>query len=68
MFLLLRTEKKGRGYAGIDGFKKCLEMGADVIVEMDADLSHSPSEINKMISELETSDVDIVVGSRYASI
>ncbi len=65
LILITRKENRGRGYAGIEGFKKCLELGAEIIVEMDADLSHSPYEINKMIEELKNSDADIVVGSRY---
>ncbi|MCX7716051.1 MAG: glycosyltransferase, partial [Endomicrobia bacterium] len=41
LYLITRTEKRGRGYAGIEGFKKSLQLNADVIIEMDADLSHS---------------------------
>lgn len=65
LVLVVRKENRGRGYAGIEGFKKSLELGADIIVEMDGDLSHSPYEIKKLISEIENEDVDIVVGSRY---
>lgn len=51
--LLLRKEKRGRGYAGIDGFKKSLEMGADFIVEMDADGSHNPKYIPKFLEMID---------------
>lgn len=61
--LLLRKEKKGRGYAGKDGFKKALEMGAKYIVEMDGDGSHSPKYIPGMREMI--NDCDVVVGSRY---
>jgi dolichol-phosphate mannosyltransferase len=61
--LLLRKEKKGRGYAGKDGFKKALELGADIIVEMDGDGSHNPAYIPKFAKIIETCDV--VIGSRY---
>lgn len=60
--LLLRKGKKGRGYAGKEGFIYCLRNKADVIVEMDADGSHNPKYIPSMIEELKNSDV--VLGSR----
>ena len=40
--LLLRAGRRGRGAAGIDGFKKALSMKVDIICEMDADFSHDP--------------------------
>ena len=60
--LLLRKKDKGRGYAGRDGFIYCLKHGADVIVEMDADMSHDPKYIPKMIDELK--NADLILGSR----
>lgn len=60
--LLLRKEDKGRGSAGKDGFIYCLKNGADVIVEMDADMSHDPKYIPSMIKELK--NADLVLGSR----
>lgn len=63
--LLLRKEKKGRGYAGKDGFKKAIEMNADYIVEMDGDGSHNPKYIPKFIDAMQT--CDIVIGSRYVN-
>ena len=60
--LLRRMENKGRGYAGAAGFVKALEMGADRIVEMDADFSHQPRFIPAL---LDASDgCDVVIGSR----
>ncbi len=67
LHLIVRKENRGRGYAGIVGFKKAIELGADIIVEMDGDLSHSPEEIPKLIETLQKTDCDIVVGSRYIS-
>lgn len=61
--LLLRTERRGRGWAGIDGFKKALEMGADAVVEMDGDHSHSPRFLPAFAAKLAAAD--IVIGSRY---
>lgn len=60
--LLLRHNKKGRGSAGIDGFKKALSKGADLILEMDADFSHHPKYIPFMLKEI--NNCDVVVGSR----
>ncbi len=66
LYLVVRKERRGRGYAGIEGFKKCLELGAEIVVEMDADLSHSPYELPKLIEVLERNPkIDVVVGSRY---
>ncbi|MBU4342211.1 MAG: polyprenol monophosphomannose synthase [Candidatus Altiarchaeales archaeon] len=61
--LIRRQEKGGIGSAYITGFGKALEQGADVIMEMDADFSHSPEEIPNFVREIESSDV--VIGSRY---
>ena len=61
--LIRRQEKGGIGSAYITGFGKALEQGADVIFEMDADLSHDPDEIpNFMVN---TKNFDLVLGSRY---
>lgn len=63
--LLLRTEDRGRGWAGIAGFIKALELGAAYVVEMDADLSHSPRFIPAFMEKI--ASCDIVLGSRYVS-
>ncbi|MCL2334883.1 MAG: polyprenol monophosphomannose synthase [Endomicrobia bacterium] len=63
--LLLRKEKRGRGYAGKDGFKKAIEMGAKYIVEMDADGSHSPKYLPGFRDMMQSCDV--VIGSRYVN-
>lgn len=60
--LLLRKTDKGRGSAGRDGFIYCLKNGADVVIEMDADLSHNPKYIPLMIDELR--NADLILGSR----
>ena len=60
--LLLRRSDKGRGAAGIAGYKKALEMGADVICEMDADFSHDPRFLPSLLEKLHFADV--VLGSR----
>ena len=63
--LLLRKEKAGRGGAVIAAFKRGLAdpRGYSVLVEMDADFSHHPREVPKLLARLES--CDMVVGSRY---
>ena len=65
VFLLLRKKRKGRGTAGIDGFKYALRKGADVVVEMDADFSHHPRYLPKILKEIKNHDV--VLGSRFVA-
>jgi len=57
-----RQGKLGLGSAYRLGFKKALEQGADLIFEMDADLSHNPYDIPRFIAG--TDEADIVLGSR----
>jgi dolichol-phosphate mannosyltransferase len=61
--LLLRKERRGRGLAGVDGFRKALAMGADRIVEMDADFSHDPVYLSALLDASDSAD--LVIGSRY---
>ena len=61
--LLTRTKKRGRGAAGIDGFKAALDSGADAIIEMDADFSHQPKFIPALLAGCR--DADLVIGSRF---
>ncbi len=63
MHVLRRPGKMGLGTAYRDGFRRALEMGAEAIVQMDADFSHSPSYIPQMLDLLD--EYDVVVGSRY---
>ena len=58
-----RAGKLGLGTAYITGFKYALDQGADLIVQMDADFSHSPGYIPQMVEA--TEDYDVVIGSRY---
>lgn len=64
--LLHRREDKGRGRSGRDGFVRALELGAPVVIEMDADLSHQPKYIPDMIRRLNggPTPVGLVLGSR----
>ncbi|GIK41421.1 MAG: dolichyl-phosphate beta-D-mannosyltransferase [Chloroflexota bacterium] len=58
-----RTGKLGLGTAYIAGFSKALDLGADYVVQMDADFSHSPKYILEMLEKIK--DYEVVVGSRY---
>ncbi len=61
--VLSRKKKKGRGSAGIEGFQRALEQGADYIIEMDGDFSHNPRHIPEFL--LKIKDYDVVIGSRF---
>jgi glycosyltransferase involved in cell wall biosynthesis len=55
----------GQGIGDLTGFRIALELGYDVIVEMDADGQHDPAKIREFLDHLEANpDLDIVVGSR----
>jgi dolichol-phosphate mannosyltransferase len=61
--VLHRPNKEGIGPAYIAGFKHALEGGADVIVQMDADFSHDPADLPRLLEALR--EADLVLGSRY---
>jgi dolichol-phosphate mannosyltransferase len=61
--VLHREEKAGLGAAYIAGFAWGLEHGYGVLVESDADGSHDPADLPKMLTALERAD--LVIGSRY---
>jgi dolichol-phosphate mannosyltransferase len=60
---LHRTTKAGLGAAYIAGFDWALDAGYDVVVEMDADGSHAPEQLPRLLTALEHADV--VLGSRW---
>lgn len=63
--LLKRGKKQGLGKAYIDGFGYALEeLGADVVIEMDGDLSHDPGDIPRLLDEI-NEGFDFVIGSRH---
>jgi dolichol-phosphate mannosyltransferase len=62
VFLIHRTGERGRGSAGVAGFKFSLEKKADLVVEMDADFSHHPRFLPSLLDAAERADV--VIGSR----
>lgn len=62
-----RAGKDGLGTAYLEGFAQALADGADYIVQMDADFSHSPDYIPQMLEVMQAIDADVVVGSRYVA-
>lgn len=60
-----RPRKSGLGTAYVTGFQHALADGADFIVQMDADFSHSPSYIMQMLGVICATGMDVVIGSRY---
>jgi dolichol-phosphate mannosyltransferase len=64
--LLSRPEKTGLGEAYRAGFAVGLEQGYEVLVQMDADLSHDATELPAMMAALEAG-ADLVIGSRYVA-
>lgn len=63
LHVLHRAGKEGLGRAYIAGFLWGLDRGYELLFEMDADLSHHPSNIPAMIEK--AGEVDVVIGSRY---
>jgi dolichol-phosphate mannosyltransferase len=61
--VLHRTSKQGLGAAYVAGFRWGLDAGFDVLVEMDADGSHAPEQLPRLLAALATADV--VLGSRW---
>lgn len=65
LHLLRRPEKLGLGTAYVAGFREALRLGAALVVQMDADFSHDPRELDRLAAASEGADV--VVGSRYVA-
>jgi dolichol-phosphate mannosyltransferase len=61
--VLVRPGKSGLGAAYRAGFAEGLARGYEVLVEMDADLSHDPADLTRLVGALD--DSDLAVGSRY---
>jgi dolichol-phosphate mannosyltransferase len=61
--VLHREQKEGLGPAYLAGFRQALGAGADLVLEMDADFSHDPADVPRLIEGAE--NADLVLGSRY---
>ena len=62
-----RPGKEGLGRAYVDGMSRAVAAGAEFVVQMDSDLSHSPDYLPQMLGTLLASNADVVIGSRYVS-
>jgi dolichol-phosphate mannosyltransferase len=63
--VLHRAGKEGLGRAYIAGFRHALAAGAELLMEMDADFSHDPSDVPRLIEAAD--EADLVLGSRYVA-
>lgn len=61
--VLHRTGPRGLGRSYIDGFQHALRLGATRIVQMDADFSHDPQDVPRLVAATESAD--LAIGSRY---
>jgi dolichol-phosphate mannosyltransferase len=65
LFILKRPGKQGLGTAYIQGFKWALEKNYDYIFEMDADFSHNPNDLDRLLNACSENGADVTIGSRY---
>jgi dolichol-phosphate mannosyltransferase len=63
--VLHREQKEGLGPAYLAGFRRALAEGAELVLEMDCDFSHDPSDVPRLIAAAEDG-ADLALGSRYA--
>jgi dolichol-phosphate mannosyltransferase len=61
--VLHRPRKEGLGPAYLAGFRRALDAGAELVLEMDCDFSHDPADVPRLLAAAE--DADLVLGSRY---
>ena len=66
LFLEVRTKKAGLGTAYVHGFKWAFSKSYDFIFEMDADFSHNPLDLEKLLAACENG-ADVAIGSRYSN-
>ena len=67
LHLIERSGKLGLGSAYIDGFRWGLAQGYDYFLEMDADFSHDPKDLDKLYSTCKNEGMDMAIGSRYVT-
>lgn len=65
LHIIERAGKLGLGTAYITGFKWCLENGYEYIFEMDADFSHNPEDLPRLLNACVNNGADMSIGSRY---
>jgi dolichol-phosphate mannosyltransferase len=62
--VLHRPRKEGLGPAYLDGFRRALAEGAELVLEMDCDFSHDPGDVPRLIAAVDAG-ADLALGSRY---
>lgn len=67
LFLIERSGKLGLGTAYITGFKWSLDKGYDFVFEMDADFSHNPADLPRLLEACTKGGADLAIGSRYCN-
>lgn len=67
LFIIEREGKSGLGTAYITGFKWALKNGYDFIFEMDADFSHNPADLPRLLEACTEGGADLAIGSRYCN-
>ena len=60
-----RPAKQGLGRAYLDGFRVASGAGASIVVQMDADWSHDPADVPRIVAPIVAGEADLVIGSRY---
>jgi dolichol-phosphate mannosyltransferase len=63
--VLHRSEREGLGRAYIAGFRHALARGAEYVLEIDADGSHDPRDLARLLAAVRDGDADLALGSRY---
>ena len=66
LFLEVRNKKDGLGRAYIHGFKWALKRKYEYIIEMDADFSHNPVDLERLYDKCVNEGADLAIGSRYS--
>jgi len=65
LFLMKRLKKEGLGTAYVAGFKWALKNKFNYVFEMDADFSHNPKDIKRILEPMLENNYDVSIGSRY---
>ena len=66
LFLEVRNKKEGLGRAYIHGFRWAIKRKYDYIIEMDADFSHNPKDLERLYNKCFEEGADLSIGSRYS--
>jgi dolichol-phosphate mannosyltransferase len=64
--VLHRPVREGLGPAYLAGFDRALDAGAEYVFEMDADFSHDPADLGRLLAAVRDGGADLALGSRYA--